>query len=84
LDAESKKIAFSRAPQIDVVTVPGVPGKIGLTSCPGLREGSGGVPGEECLNADLQILREWGATVVVSLLDDLELKTLGVPELGGR
>ena len=58
-------------------------GAIGMTRCPGTRldhpEDRRG-PGD--LQADLDAIRDWGATTVVTLNPASELARLGVPDLG--
>lgn len=67
---------------IDSVRIPGVEGLIGITSCPGMREEYVFDLYSESLIDDLQALRAWGAVVVVTLLEDTELHSLGVRDLG--
>ncbi len=66
--------------KIDTAEIVGIPGRIGLTSCPGLSEECCG----STLEADLQEIRGWGANLVLTLLDDLELRTSGVADLGKK
>lgn len=61
---------------IDSVRVPGIDGMIGLTSCPGARDEFIFDLYGEILGDDLQVIRSWGASVVVTLLDDFELHSL--------
>lgn len=67
---------------IDNVRIPGVEGVIGITSCPGMREEYVFDLYSESLVDDLQALRAWGAVVVVTLLEETELQSLGVRDLG--
>jgi protein-tyrosine phosphatase len=58
-------------------------GLIGLTICPGKRGGSVfGAGWERDLDADVRVIREWGAAAVVTLIEDHEFKMLGVERLG--
>jgi protein-tyrosine phosphatase/nicotinamidase-related amidase/aminoglycoside phosphotransferase (APT) family kinase protein len=54
------------------------PGRLGITLCPGRRD-----RGRD-LGADLVKLRSEGATRLLCLLSDSELKWAGVPDLGSR
>jgi len=71
--------------QIDSVTVPKGGGVIGLTICPGMAQGG---PSERAwdrdLDQDLAAIKAWGATALVTLIDDYELDILGVPDLPQR
>jgi protein-tyrosine phosphatase len=67
---------------IDTITIPGVKGRIGITSCPGMKD-------ESCcfdhygdiITDDLLTIRNWGASTLVTLLDESELHVLGVRNL---
>ncbi len=57
-------------------------GWIGMTRCPGTKGGSrfgGGL--DRDLNVDIGVIRDWGATALVSLVESSELALLGVPDL---
>jgi protein-tyrosine phosphatase len=57
-------------------------GLVGLTICPGKRGDSVfGVAWERDLDADVRVIRDWGATAVVTLLEDHEFEMLGVEGL---
>ena len=65
------------------VPVPGAAGQIGITFCPGRRDRdpvSGGWNRD--MAADLQVIHEWGATAIVSLLTAREARILEVGRLG--
>lgn len=66
---------------IDPVTVPGHKGVIGITSCPGMKDQAScfDLYGESLVD-DLLTIRNWGAAALVTLIDDLEFKILGVRE----
>ena len=54
-------------------------GRIGLTICPGKKDASRGW--DRSLNEDLHAIHSWGATAVVTLIEDHEFTLLGVEEL---
>lgn len=58
-------------------------GRLGMTICPGKRgESVFGSPWERDLTLDLEVVRDWGAVSVVSVMEEHELKSLGVEGLG--
>ncbi len=67
--------------QIDAVPVPGTPGLIGMTLCPGKKDPYA-VFGtwDRDLAADLQAIGDWGASAVVSLMQEHEFKLLGLAD----
>lgn len=69
--------------QIAEVTVGEGMGRIGITFCPG-KSGPSSYGAGWCrdLGIDLDVIREWGAATVVSLIEDHEFEMLGVPDLG--
>jgi len=70
---------------IDTVTITGVKGLIGITSCPGMKDEFCCLDTyKESLNDDLLTIRNWGAVALVTLLDGSELNTLGVKELSNK
>lgn len=60
-------------------------GRIGMTACPGRWRlfGSVGIDGNG-LERDLSTIRDWGATALVSLVEQDELEFLGIPLIGER
>ncbi|MFC3638181.1 ADP-ribosylglycohydrolase family protein [Camelimonas fluminis] len=58
-------------------------GRIGITFCPGKSGPSlfGGAWRRD-LGIDLEVIRDWGAATIVSLIEDYEFEMLGVPHLG--
>lgn len=67
--------------QIDWIIVPATGGRIGMTLCPGMKEG--GIPGrawDRDLEQDLAAIRETGATALVSLIEDHEFEMLEVAD----
>jgi hypothetical protein len=65
--------------KIAEVSPPGVPGVIGLTLCPGKKDRDRGW--DRDLDIDVAAIRDWGAEVVVSLIQTRELKFLEVTNL---
>jgi len=65
--------------RIDDVDIPGVPGTIGITLCPGKVQ-SGAVSGswERDLRIDMQAVKSWGATAWLNLLTTTEMLDLKV------
>ncbi len=53
--------------RIAAVAPPGLPGVIGLTLCPGKKDPGRGWNRD--LDIDLDAIREWGAEIVVSLVE---------------
>lgn len=66
---------------IDSVTVPGTGGVIGMTSCPGKQDDFFFEPSESRLEADVKTIASWGATVLVTLMEFIELNVLQVTNL---
>lgn len=67
---------------IDNVRIPGCNGMIGISSCPGLRDDYVFDLYSESLVDDVQAIKGWGATVVITLMEEAELQRLGVRDLG--
>lgn len=60
-----------------------VPGLIGLTFCPGKKgESIHGRPWDRDLELDVQAIRAWNASVVITLMEEHELAELNVGRLG--
>jgi protein-tyrosine phosphatase len=60
-------------------------GLLGLTFCPGKRGDSVyGAPWARDLETDLTAIRDWGAGLVVTLMERFEFDLLGVPDLPDR
>jgi len=58
-------------------------GRIGITFCPGKKDAAAMTGGwDRDLALDLAVIRTWGAAVVVTLVEEHELRLLGVPGLG--
>ena len=80
-----KKTSKTHPLRIDAVNVPGTTGVIGMTLCPGKVQ-TNGLSGEwkRDLNLDLQVIQEWGASTLVSLMQPHELLSFQVSELPAR
>ena len=60
-------------------------GKIGITFCPGKKQPSAMTGGwDRDLSLDLDAVSDWGASVVVTLIEDHEFTALGVADLGAE
>lgn len=66
---------------IDTITVPGYSGAIGISSCPGMKTLSTVDLYDDRIINDLESIRKWGATVIVTLLELRELALHGVSDL---
>ena len=65
--------------RIDEVDVPGYDGRIGLTLCPGkLAPSAHGDPWARNVALDFELIRAWGASAVVTLLETDEMSDLSV------
>lgn len=68
--------------RIDSIVLPGNQGEIGMTFCPGKKDRSiSGTIWNRELNIDMHMISAWGATAVVTLLEEFELKMLSVTAL---
>jgi ADP-ribosyl-[dinitrogen reductase] hydrolase len=78
-----KKTSLTHPLQIAVVTAGPEFGRIGITLCPGKydRHAMSGY-WERDLTVDLDMVRDWGAAAVVTLLEPQELTLLRVERLG--
>jgi hypothetical protein len=71
--------------QIDAVAVPGSAGAIGMTLCPGRKDPYARFSAwDRDLPADLQVIRDWSASAIVSLMEEFEFGLLGVPDFGAK
>jgi len=68
--------------QIDSVTVPNSDGVIGLCLCPGKKTSFSYSYWDRDLSLDLAVIKEWGASAVLTLIQDFEFDLLNVPDLG--
>jgi len=92
-DRKMTKIAAKRPPatsqsaplRIDSVAAPGSPGgRIGMTICPGKKDFESIRTSEgwdRDLNLDLEIIQHWGASALVTLIEDHEFEMLHVKGL---
>lgn len=70
--------------RIDSIDLPSG-GRIGMTLCPGKTDPDARFGAwHRDLDTDLAAIRDWGASLLVTLMDDHELDLLKVPLLGGR
>lgn len=79
-------IRTSRSHPLRIDSVPVSSGaRIGMTLCPGKRQ-RGAVSGhwERDLAEDLDVIRAWGASLVLTILEDHELDALGVRDIGAE
>jgi ADP-ribosyl-[dinitrogen reductase] hydrolase len=81
-----KKITSLDSPlRIDSYALPDTGGQIGMTICPGKkRPGSISGDWERDLSLDLQLVKDWGAEIVLTLLEDFEFAEVGVEALGSQ
>ena len=77
-----KKTSKTHPLRIDGVSVPGTSGVIGMTLCPGKVQRSA-ISGdwERDLAADLRMIRDWGASILVTLMEPAELSAFKVGNL---
>ena len=78
-------IRTSQTHPIRVDAVPVRNGLLGLTFCPGKHGDSlNGAPWARDLDTDLRALRDWGASLILTLIEPHEFGLLRVPDLGAR
>ena len=78
-------IRTSQTHPIRVDAVPVRNGLLGLTFCPGKHGDSlNGAPWARDLDTDLRALRDWGAGLILTLIEPHEFRLLRVPDLGAR
>ena len=80
-----KRTSSSHPLKIDVVPVPGTKGQIGMTLCPGKVQ-SNALSGtwDRDLQTDLDVIEQWGADIMVSLMEPHEFKAVKVSQLPER
>ena len=79
----SARTSLSHPLQIDELSIDGIDGLIGLTLCPGKTDPYGLTASwKRDLAADMDVIVEWGASAVVSLIEDSEFGLLQVSDLG--
>jgi ADP-ribosylglycohydrolase len=65
--------------------IPLARGRLGLTLAPGRQGASaGGPPWRRDLGLDLQAIRGWRPSLVITLLTPVEMAAIGIPDLGPR
>lgn len=68
--------------RINSVVLTDVPGRVGLTFCPGKKgDAIYGGAWNRSLDLDLAVINDWGAAAVVTVMEAEEFSLLGVPEL---
>jgi protein-tyrosine phosphatase len=77
-----KRTSTTHPLRIAAVTAGPEFGRVGITFCPGKYDDYGISAWDRDLAVDLDAIRDWGATAVVTLLEDYELTLLKVPLLG--
>lgn len=71
--------------RIDELGVPGYPGCIGMTLCPGkVQKDALTGSWNRDLGVDLAAIQSWGATWIITLMEDHELMAVKVAEIGQR
>ena len=71
--------------RIDAVAAGTAGGRIGMTRCPGQRGSRAASPGgHRDLQADIRAIADWGAGIVITLIEPDEMVSLGVAELGAE
>jgi ADP-ribosylglycohydrolase/protein-tyrosine phosphatase len=79
------KTSISDPLRIDEVEVPTTTGKIGITFCPGrITQDSRSGPWKRDLDLDLAAIRDWGAGILVSLIEPHEYESQGVADMSRR
>ena len=77
------KTSVSDPLRIAVVTPDGTQGRIGITLCPGKTDSSAwSGPWARDLDLDLDVIQHWGATALLSLIEDQGFDRLSVRGLG--
>ena len=74
----SKRTSKSHPLRIDEARIPGSRGAIGITFCPGKKDGIW----DRDLASDLDVIAAWAPLVVLTLIEEHEFSWLGVPDLG--
>lgn len=69
---------------IDSIPVPETGGAIGLTSCPGKQDEFFFEPSLSRLEADINTIAQWGASIVVTLMECVELTVLQLDNLPAK
>lgn len=81
----NRNIRTSFTDPIQIATLSARNGRIGVSFCPGKHSRSvAGFDWRRDLAVDLDAVSEWGAAAVISLIEDHEISTLGVLNLGSE
>ena len=77
------KTSVSDPLRIALVTPDGTQGRIGITPCPGKTDNTARFgPWARDLDLDLDVIQHWGATALISLIEDQEFDRFSVRGLG--
>lgn len=77
------RTSLSHPLQISSVSAGAGLGRIGITFCPGKKQPFAMTGAwERDLGMDIKAIADWGASAVITLVEDHELETLGVTEIG--
>lgn len=79
------KMRTSLTHPLQIATIPAGAGlgRVGVTFCPGKKQAMSSTgPWDRDLDTDMAAIADWGAVVVVSLIEDHEITTLRVPGIG--
>lgn len=67
--------------RINSLSIAEMPGKIGMTFCPGKKgDAIYGGAWDRSLDIDLDVINDWGAAAVVTVMEDREFDLLGIPQ----
>jgi hypothetical protein len=84
-DFDTPRTSLSHPLRIDILSVPGTTGLIGMTICPGKKGLSlYGRPWDRDLGIDLQAVRAWHPDLFITLMEEREFEQLGVPGFGSE
>lgn len=82
--ASDARTSLTHPLRIDAVIVPGTGGAIGMTICPGKKQANA-MSGahDRDLGLDLAAIRDWGAEILVSLIEEREYGAVGIANFVG-
>jgi ADP-ribosyl-[dinitrogen reductase] hydrolase len=79
---ENIKTSTSHPLRIDEVNIPGCHGRIGMTACPGKKQpDAASGRWDRDLEPDLLAIKTWGASILVTLMEEKEFSELKVTDL---
>jgi ADP-ribosylglycohydrolase/protein-tyrosine phosphatase len=82
-EKETRLVRTSITHPLRIDDLPVGNGRLGITFCPGKKGDSVfGAAWERDLDLDMDAIKAWGTSAVLSLIEDHEFEMLGVPELG--